>query len=55
MKTFREFVTESDSQYEIFFKKKLKDAGYDSPKDIPDDKKSDFFDMVDKEWKADNE
>lgn len=58
MKTFKEFINEkeeADSQYEKFFQKKLKAAGYDSPEDIPDDEKDEFFDMIDKEWKADDE
>lgn len=58
MKSFKDFITEkeeADSQYEKFFQKKLKQWGVDSPEDLPDDKKDDFFDEVDKEWKADNE
>jgi hypothetical protein len=56
MRTFKQFLNEkADTAYELFFKKKLKMAGYDSPADIPNDKKDDFFNAVDKEWKADDE
>lgn len=58
MKTFKQYVNEkaeADTAYELFFKKMLNKWGYDSPEDIPDDKKDDFFNAVDKQWKADDE
>lgn len=41
-----------DSEYQKFFKSMLKKHGYNSPADIPNDKKDDFFNKVDKEYKA---
>ena len=38
--------------YKAFFNAKLKAAVYSSSKDIPADKKDDFFDMIDKQWKG---
>lgn len=44
-----------DSDYEAYFRDMLKKHGYDSPADIPDDKKADFFNAVDKGYSAQNE
>jgi hypothetical protein len=60
MDKFSDFIKEeknnkSDDAYEAFFARKLKQWGVESPEEIPDDKKDDFFDEVDKEWKADKE
>jgi hypothetical protein len=41
-----------DTAYQEFFKTQLAKAGFNSPKDIPDDKKDDFFDMIDRTWKG---
>ena len=41
--------------YKTYFKSMLKKHGYTSPADIPDDKKDDFFNAVDKGYKAKNE
>ena len=40
------------TEYQQFFNKQLKAAGYSSPKDIPKDKKDDFFDNIDRMWKG---
>ena len=45
----------TDSDYETYFRGMLKKHGYDSPADIPDDKKDDFFNAVDAGYKAKNE
>jgi hypothetical protein len=45
----------TDSEYEAYFRGMLKKHGYDSPADIPDDKKDDFFNAVDAGYKAKNE
>ena len=45
----------SDSDYQEYFKKMLQKHGYDSPADIPDDKKDDFFNAVDAGYSAKNE
>jgi len=48
---------EDDSQpeYRAYFNGMMKKHGYDSPADIPDDKKKAFFDAVDKGYTAKNE
>lgn len=42
----------ADTAYQKFFKAQLAKAGYKSPKDIPPDKKDDFFDMIDRTYKG---
>jgi hypothetical protein len=49
------FKEEDDTKYQEYFKAQLKKHGYDSPADIPDDKKDDFFNAVDKGYKAKDE
>ena len=53
----RHYVTENDSQpeYRAYFNGMMKKHGYDSPADIPDDKKKAFFDAVDKGWSSSDE
>jgi len=46
---------EYNTDYETYFRDMLKKHGYDSPADIPDDKKADFFNAVDKGYSAQNE
>ena len=46
---------DSDSDYQEYFKKMLQKHNYDSPADIPDDKKDDFFNAVDTGYSAKNE
>jgi len=41
--------------YQKFFDKALKRFGADSPADLSKEKKKDFFDYVDKNWKSDKE
>lgn len=66
MKKFSNFLKEAtedkvkkgdDAAYEAFFKKALKKFGIkaDEVDELPKDKKKEFFDYVDKNWKADNE
>jgi hypothetical protein len=58
MKSFKQYINEkaeTDSAYEAFFQKKLKQWNVDSPEELSDEKQKEFFDEVDKEWKADNE
>ena len=45
----------ADTPYQQKFKKALSDAGYSSPKDIPPDKKDDFFNKIDAEHKSKKE
>lgn len=44
-----------ETQYQKFFKKALDKFGVDSPEDLSDEKKKEFFNYVDKNWKADDE
>jgi hypothetical protein len=47
---------EEDSEYQEFFQKCLKKFGVESPAELEgDEKKKEFFDYVDKNWKGDNE
>lgn len=46
---------EEDTEYQKYFKSMLKKHGYDSPADIPDEKKDDFFNAVDRGWTAEDE
>jgi hypothetical protein len=47
---------EEDSDYQEFFKKALEKFGVESPAELEsDEKKKEFFDYVDKNWKGDNE
>ena len=45
----------ADTEYEKFFMKALKKFGVDEPDKLPDDKKKEFYDYVDKNWKAKDE
>ena len=45
----------ADTEYEKFFMKCLKKFGVDEPDQLPDDKKKEFYDYVDKNWKAKDE
>jgi len=42
-------------EYREYFEKKLKKWKVDSPADIPNDKKDEFFEEVDAGWKAEHE
>ena len=47
---------EGDTKYQKFFRKALEKFGVDSPADFEsEEKKKEFFDYVDKEYKADKE
>merc|ERR1712000_653674 len=45
----------ADTEYEKFFMKALKKFGVDEPDKLPDDKKKEFYDYVDKNWEAKDE
>ena len=49
------FKEDSDDAYKKYFDSMLKKWNVSSPKDIPADKKDDFFKAVDKGYKAKNE
>jgi hypothetical protein len=44
-----------NEDYKTYFKSMLKKHGYDSPANIPADKKKEFFNAVDKGWKGKGE
>ena len=45
----------ADTKYQEFFRTMLSKHGYNSPKDIPKEKKDDFFNLIDRKWKAKEE
>jgi CRISPR/Cas system-associated endonuclease Cas1 len=47
--------TGDKEEYEKFFKAALKKFGVESPAELDDAKKKEFFDYVDANWKGDNE
>lgn len=59
MITFREWMNEKEgkgeSEYQIFFKKKLEKFGVKSASELTGDDKKKFFDEVDAEWESDDE
>ena len=48
-------IKEEKTAYQEFFKKALSKFGVDSPADLDGDKKSEFFDYVDKNWQGETE
>lgn len=44
-----------DTEYEKFFLKVLKKFGVNEPDELPDDKKKEFYNYIDKNWKAKGE
>jgi len=44
-----------ETEYQKFFKRKLADMGVKSPAELSDEKKKEFFNVIDKEWKAEKE
>lgn len=54
IKLAKELLAEPN-KYRKYFEEKLKKWKVDSPAEIPDDKKDDFFDEVDRDWDAKEE
>jgi len=48
-------VEEDKEEYQKYFRSMLDKYGVSSPADLDDEKKKEFFDAVDKGWKADHE
>lgn len=44
-----------ETEYQKFFKKKLKEYDVNSPSELEGEEKKKFFDEVDKEWKGKSE
>jgi len=57
MKSLRKLFeqTEKESEYDIYFKNKLKEYGVNSPSELNDEDKRKFFDDVDAGWKSEQE
>ena len=53
-KVIRQIIRE-ETEYEKFFSATLKKFGVSSPEELEGEKKKEFFNYVDKNWKADNE
>ena len=51
--TVEEEMSPEQTAFRKLFDKILKKHGVDSPNDLPDDKKDDFFNEVEKAWKKD--
>lgn len=50
-----EDLSDKQKEYQAFFKKALKKFNADSPADMDDEKKKEFFNYIDKNYKADKE
>lgn len=48
-------LKEEDSEYQKFFKKTLDKFGVESPDELEDEKKKEFFAFIEKKWKAKDE
>jgi len=48
-------IIREETEYQKFFDKALSKYGVKSPDELEGEKKKEFFDYVDKNWKADNE
>ena len=48
-------IIREETEYQKFFDKALSKYGVKSPEELEGEKKKEFFDYVDKNWKADNE
>ena len=48
-------IEDGDEEYKKFFKSVLKKFNADSPEDLDDDKKKEFFNYIEKNWKKENE
>jgi len=55
LEEIKELSEEDKSAYKVFFDKMLKKFGVNSPTDLSDDKKKEFFNAVDKGWKGKDE
>jgi len=45
----------NEGDYEAFFQKAMKKFGISSPDELDDEKKKDFYNYIDANWKGDNE
>lgn len=52
IKSCTEFINESDTEYQEFFRKKLEDYGVKSPSELSDSEKKKFFNEIKSEWKG---
>ena len=54
-KIYEEKFLKEETDYQKFFKAKLKKYGVSGPDELKGDQKKKFFDEVDKEWKGEKE
>lgn len=53
LEKIEKYLSEKEmTAYQKFFQEKLKEFGANSPADLDADKKKEFFDMIEKEWKG---
>lgn len=52
IKNCSNYLNESESDYQEFFKKKLEEYEVDSPNDLSDTDKKKFFNEIKSEWKG---
>ena len=48
-------MSPKQKKYQAFFNKALKKFGVKSPQELEGDKRKEFFDYIDANWKGDNE
>ena len=48
-------IIREETEYQKFFDKALSKFGISSPKELSGEKETEFYDYVDKHWKADKE
>lgn len=56
--SFKQFLVEAkikESEYQDFFKKTLEEFGVESPAELDDEKKKEFFNYIEKNWTKDKE
>ena len=55
MRKYSEILTEEKETYKEFFNKAMKKFGVTEPDQLKGDKEKEFYDYVDKNWKAEKE
>lgn len=55
MKTYKEYLSEAKQNYKEFFKAAMKKFNVTEPDQLKGEKKKEFFDYVDANWKGENE
>ena len=55
LRTLIRTMIREETEYQKFFTSALDKFGVSSPKELDGEKEKEFYDYVDKNWKADNE